>query len=90
MQRRKSFLGGLCPAQTSRVRTASGGRPARVEIDGRWFDITAAQGPERLSGEWWARPFQRDYWRVDLSDGRRAWVYREEGHWLLHGWWDRG
>ena len=79
----------LCPAQTTQVRTGPGGRPARVEIDGRWLDATGTQGPERLCGEWWERPFQRDYWRVDLTDGRCAWVYREDGHWLLHGWWDR-
>jgi protein ImuB len=79
----------LCPAQSTQVRTGAGGRPARVEVDGRWLDATHATGPERLCGEWWDRPFQRDYWRVDLQDGRRAWLYREDGHWLLHGWWDR-
>ncbi|MEC7946314.1 MAG: hypothetical protein VX265_02030, partial [Myxococcota bacterium] len=79
----------LCPAQASRVRTGSGGRPVRIEVDGRWLEIRTVDGPERLSGEWWDRPFHRDYWRVDLSDGRRAWIYREAGHWLLHGWWDR-
>ena len=79
----------LCPAQVARVRTGTGGRPVRLELDGRWLDVARAEGPERLCGEWWDRSFQRDYWRANLQDGRRAWIYREEGHWLVHGWWDR-
>ncbi len=78
----------LPAARATQVRTGPGGRPARVEVDGRPLDVVAASGPERLEGGWWDRPFHRDYWLVDLHDGRRAWVYREAGHWVLHGWWD--
>ncbi len=53
--------------------------------------IAAAEGPERLSPEWWhpepakaAEP-ARDYFRVEDDDGRRYWVYRAEGRWYLHG-----
>ncbi len=58
-------------------------------MDGRWLDVVEAEGPERLSGEWWSRPLDRSYWRATLGDGRVAWLYQEDGRWALHGWWDR-
>jgi protein ImuB len=79
----------LSPPVAILVRTGEGGHPMRVEIDGRGFAIHTASGPERLDGEWWDAPFLRSYWRIGLADGRWAWVYREDGHWVLHGWWDR-
>jgi hypothetical protein len=60
-----------------------------VQLDGRWARITRMDGPELLAGEWWDRGFQREYWRATLGDGRRAWLYREDDRWALHGWWDR-
>lgn len=60
-----------------------------IHVDGRWLSITNTVGPEQLNGEWWSRPFQRAYWRATLEDGRTAWLYREQGRWALHGWWDR-
>jgi protein ImuB len=60
------------------------------------FRIAKAEGPERLSPEWW--PDQegiystRDYYRVEDETGRRFWLYREglyrQGgapRWYLHG-----
>jgi protein ImuB len=59
--------------------------------------LRAAEGPERISPEWW-RPENswaggtRDYWRVEDEDGRRFWLFREakprrDGapRWFLHG-----
>jgi protein ImuB len=56
--------------------------------------ITRAEGPERLSAEWW-RELQpdRDYYRVEDESGRRFWLYRDGVHtgegsppcWYLHG-----
>lgn len=66
-----------------------GRQPERIQLDGRWARITHMEGPELLAGEWWDRGFQREYWRATLGDGRRAWLYREDGRWALHGWWDR-
>jgi len=63
--------------------------PTAIHVDGRWHAISQILGPEQLTGEWWARPFQRTYWRATLEDGRTAWLYREHGRWALHGWWDR-
>ncbi len=56
--------------------------------------VAAADGPERIGPEWWTgapgRP--RDYYRVENSEGRRFWLYREglyggdePPRWFLHG-----
>lgn len=60
------------------------------------FRVAKAEGPERLSREWW--PDQqgtyrtRDYYRVEDETGRRFWLYREglyergdAPRWYLHG-----
>ena len=70
-------------------RIPAGGLPLNLHMDGRRTSIVAAQGPERIEGEWWSNGFQREYWLVTLSDQRRAWIYREDNRWALHGWWDR-
>ena len=69
----------------------------------RWrrvsHQVARAEGPERISAEWWVgskchkalRP--RDYYRIETREGRRFWLYREglygEGaeapRWFLHG-----
>jgi protein ImuB len=58
--------------------------------------VTHASGPERIAMEWWRhhepRP-TRDYFRVEDSEGRRFWLYREglygretaETRWFVHG-----
>jgi protein ImuB len=55
-----------------------------------------AEGPERIEMEWWrhqdAKP-TRDYFRVQDSEGRRFWLYRDglyspeaiEPRWYMHG-----
>jgi protein ImuB len=71
------------------VRVGRWGRPEAVHHEGRWQPLRAAHGPERLAGEWWAPvAFTRSYWRVELWDGRGAWVYAEDGRWALHGWFE--
>ena len=63
--------------------------------------VLRAEGPERLSPEWWRvpacdpAPRTRDYYAVEDEAGRRFWLYREglydrvEGDalptWRLHG-----
>jgi protein ImuB len=60
------------------------------------YRVVKAEGPERLSPEWWPeakdRQEARDYYRVEDESGRRFWVYREglyQGktapRWYLHG-----
>ena len=59
------------------------------------YKVVKAEGPERLSTEWWQAGEEgsktRDYYRVEDENGRRFWLYREglyEGslpRWYLHG-----
>lgn len=67
----------------------------------RWrnvaFRMTRYEGPERIAPEWWTdRPGTRlrDYYKVEVTDGRRFWLYRQgvisDGRggapeWFLHG-----
>ncbi len=60
-------------------------------------DVVRAEGPERISPEWWRERGTarlRDYYRVEDREGRRYWIYREglfgdgrggEPLWYLHG-----
>lgn len=55
--------------------------------------LRSADGPERLSGEWWRESAPlRDYYRVEDEEGRRFWLYRAglyrpetRPQWFLHG-----
>ncbi|MCQ8242539.1 Y-family DNA polymerase [Rhizosaccharibacter radicis] len=60
--------------------------------------ITRADGPERITGEWWRRDGElaavRDYWIVENEAGRRFWLFRQGDGvdpatgslgWFLHG-----
>jgi protein ImuB len=64
----------------------------------RWrrvlHEVTRAEGPERIGGEWWRAPDQRtrDYYRVEDREGRRFWLFRQglygetpEPRWFIHG-----
>ncbi len=60
--------------------------------------VVRADGPERITGEWWRRSGElaavRDYWTVETEDGRRFWLFRQGDGidpasgglaWFLHG-----
>jgi protein ImuB len=56
--------------------------------------VARADGPERITGEWWKadreRALFRDYYRVENDKGARFWIFRdglaeEGGRWWLHG-----
>lgn len=60
--------------------------------------VTRAEGPERIRPEWWQAADDaaatRDYYRVEIADGRRFWLYRhglyqpgigQPPRWFLHG-----
>ncbi|MFZ5476142.1 MAG: error-prone DNA polymerase [Myxococcota bacterium] len=85
---RPPLLGDASPL---RVAAAPSGRPRALLLDRAWIPLVATDGPERLAGEWWRDGgWKRDYWRVTLSDGRRAWIFSDEHRWWLHGWLDAG
>lgn len=66
------------------------GPPRRFRWRGVTYDITGAQGPERIADEWWRAPYppppakegkqdglSRDYYLVEDAQGQRFWLYRE-------------
>jgi protein ImuB len=56
--------------------------------------VLKADGPERITGEWWKSEGEvssfRDYYRVETDKAARVWLFRdapttEGGRWWLHG-----
>jgi protein ImuB len=74
------------------------GAPVRFKWRGKPYRVAAADGPERLYGEWWRhaqeREAVRDYFQVEAEGGGRFWLFRKgDGEdpatgdlsWHLHG-----
>lgn len=75
--------------------------PLAFRLAGRRCHVRIASGPERIAPDWWRRDARwaggtRDYFRVELEDGRRLWIYRDGalnrdgggstgGAWFLEG-----
>ena len=64
------------------------GPPRRFCWRGLTYDVAGAQGPERISAEWWREPphvcasgrqgaLTRDYFLVEDAGGHRFWLFRE-------------
>jgi protein ImuB len=69
------------------------GPPRRFSWRGVTYEVTGAEGPERIGAEWWRHPFPppqaeedeeekkspptRDYYLVEDAAGHRFWIYRE-------------
>jgi protein ImuB len=72
------------------VAEGEGGRLTALRVGGRARAVLAWDGPERLRGEWWSAPFDRDYYRVRLDGVGDCWVYRDgaDGRLWLHGFFD--
>jgi len=80
----------LLAAPAPIVAEGDGGRLTALWIDGCARSVLAMEGPERIRGEWWASPFDRDYYRVRLEGLGDCWVYRDggDGRLYLHGFFD--
>ena len=80
------------------------GPPVMFRWRRRQHKVTNAEGPERIAPEWWQRRNRlppgattlehgtRDYYRIEDTDGKRYWLYREglyrpdrAPQWYLHG-----
>jgi protein ImuB len=80
----------LLPAPLPLVAEGEGGRITALRLDGRAFRVTSLSAPERLAGEWWAEPFDREYRRVALEGLGECWIFRDVagGRLWLHGFFD--
>ncbi|MDT8436380.1 MAG: hypothetical protein RRA92_06445 [Gemmatimonadota bacterium] len=83
----------LLPAPSPVCVRTGAGRPVELRDGAERRRIVAAEGPERLSGDWWKDPWRREYFRLCTAEGELFWVFREvrrDGtlRWWLHGWWD--
>ncbi|MFT3723404.1 MAG: DNA polymerase Y family protein [Hyphomonadaceae bacterium] len=72
------------------------GPPLRFSWRRREYHVARAEGPERISPEWWrakADEPTRDYYRIEDPEGRRFWLFRAGGYdpnatppgWFMHG-----
>jgi len=74
------------------------GAPARFKWRGRSYRVAAADGPERIYGEWWRKAGERDavrdYFQIEEEGGARFWLYRRgdgddpatgDLSWHMHG-----
>jgi protein ImuB len=88
----------LEPAEEIRVIYAvPEGPPLHFVWRRRRYRVARQEGPERIAPEWWRdRPQARlrDYFRIEVTEGPRLWIYREGLHhdgrgpaprWFLHG-----
>jgi protein ImuB len=71
------------------------GPPRHFRWRGVLHQVAEAQGPERITPEWWRRTAERtrDYYVVEDVEGRRFWLYRAglygrddaTPQWFVHG-----
>ena len=81
----------LDPPERIAVTVDATGTPQEIRWRGDRRHIARAEGPERLSGDWWQpTPFARDYWRCRADAGGDAGgtllCYRDATGWWLQGW----
>ena len=84
------------PEEIEALAQVPDGPPIRFKWRKISYGIAKASGPERISDEWWRQEEEkptRDYYRVEDTDGRRYWIFREglfgdetlTPKWFLHG-----
>jgi protein ImuB len=84
---RKSPLRLLARPEPVQASAPTGSAPEEFFWRGRRRLIRRADGPARVSCEWWRgeRSAPRDYWRLEDEEGGRFWLYGQAGGWYLHG-----
>ena len=69
--------------------------PRHDEADEHWLaasglvrgPVVRMAGPYRISGGWWAREVERDYYFAETAHGDIAWLFydRPRDRWYIHG-----
>ena len=82
------------PAPIEVMEKPTGELPAGFRPGRQWRHISKAEGPERLTPEWWrdaAPQWQfRDYYRIEDERGARFWIFREVNSGSASRWFLRG
>ncbi|MGB7287563.1 MAG: DNA polymerase Y family protein [Salaquimonas sp.] len=84
------------PEAIDAIASVPDGPPIRFRWRKILHTVTKVEGPERISDQWWAKPFPRqtrDYFRIEDDQGCRYWLFREglyergtdRPKWFLHG-----
>jgi protein ImuB len=63
----------------------------RLYGQGRYWQVTQWDGPERLQGNWWDQPLIRDYYKCSTTSGEKLWVFshpHDHRQLYLHGFFD--
>lgn len=89
----------LLPRPQPLVALGEGGRLTALRVDqpgqrvgagGQTLRVLALSPAERLAGEWWGDPFDRDYHRASIEGMGDCWIFRDagDGRLWLHGFFD--
>ncbi|MEZ5921534.1 MAG: DNA polymerase Y family protein [Parvularculaceae bacterium] len=84
------------PEEIEALAEVPDGPPIRFKWRRVKYSVVRANGPERIADEWQDKEAAgptRDYYRVETSEGRRYWLFREglygaettNPRWFLHG-----
>ena len=80
----------LLPRPQPLIALGEGGRLTAVRVGGQTLRVLALSPAERLAGEWWGDPFDRDYHRARIEGLGDCWIFRDagDGRLWLHGFFD--
>jgi protein ImuB len=78
------------PVPLEMLAVAPKGPPSQFQFHG-CHRVAHAWGPERIQTGWWrGGHVQRDYYRIETTEGKRFWLFRRlsDKKWFLHGVFD--
>lgn len=82
------------PEAAQVIASVPDGPPRQFRWRGVMHQVLDAEGPERITPEWWRRTEanERDYYMVEDTEGHRFWLYRDglyggdaAPQWFVHG-----
>jgi len=88
---RRSMLGLrlFSPPKTVNV-IADNGFISCISIDSNFQKVIRQDGPWKIDGQWWDKPFERKYYEVGLNKGEKYLIFCDlkSGKWFLEGVFD--